>query len=359
MSDIQRWVRPEVLKLSAYHVPESVGMVKLDAMENPYLLPSELQAKVGQLAAEAWLNRYPDPHAKALKQRLRTVFEIPANQDLILGNGSDELIQLLALTLAKPGAMLLGVEPSFVMYRMVAQSVGMQYLGIPLQESDFSLDLPALLAAITTHQPALIFLAYPNNPTGNAFTRADIEQILAVSEGLVVIDEAYHAFAQDSFLPQLAEYPNLLVMRTVSKLGLAGLRLGFLAGNPAWLHEIDKLRLPYNINVLTQAVAEFVLSHHEILDQQAAQLRHERTKLFDTLQDMAHVVAYPSDANFILLRVPQADLVHQRLLQQQILVKNLHHAHPLLHDCLRVTVSTPEENAQFIHALQKSLLGKS
>jgi hypothetical protein len=177
--------------------------------------------------------------------------------------------------------------------------------------------------------------------------------------GLVVIDEAYHAFAQDSFLPQLAEYPNLLVMRTVSKLGLAGLRLGFLAGNPSWLHEIDKLRLPYNINVLTQTVAEFVLSHHEILDQQAAQLRHERTKLFDTLQDMAHVVAYPSDANFILLRVPQADLVHQRLLQQQILVKNLHHAHPLLHDCLRVTVSTPEENAQFIHALQKSLLGKS
>ena len=329
-------------------------MVKLDAMENPYVLPQELRDDIARLVADATINRYPDSGAHGLKQQIREVTGLPQGMDVLLGNGSDEIIQLLAMATAKPGAVLLSVEPSFVMYRMIAAFAGMQYVGVPLTE-DFELDLAATLAAIRQHQPALVFLSYPNNPTGNLFDAAAVAQIIEAAPGLVVADEAYYAFASDSFIPQLARHPSLLVMRTFSKLGMAGLRLGFLAGSVAWLEQLEKLRLPYNVGVLTQLVAKKLLQHHEVLLQQAAQIRESRAWLYDRLVGTVDVRAYPSEANFILFRVTHADKVFEGLKQHGILVKNLHGGHPALDNCLRVTVGTPEENEQFVTALQESI----
>ena len=343
-------IRDEIRALTAYHVPDPDGMVKLDAMENPYRLPQELCRVLGEGVAGAALNRYPDPAARELKLRLRAAMQIPSAMELVLGNGSDELIQMLALAVAKPGAVMLGFDPSFVMFRMIAAFAGMRYVGLPLN-ADFSIDVAAAVAAVERHQPALVFIAYPNNPTGNLFDAGAIARIIAAAPGMVVVDEAYHAFAGASFMPRLAEFPNLLVMRTVSKLGLAGLRLGLLAGHAAWLHHIDKVRLPYNVNVLTQRVAAEVLQHREVLDAQAAAIRSERTRLLTELRRLPEVESYASEANFILFRVTKADQIFSELKQRGVLIKNLHGSHPLLADCLRVTVGTPAENAQFLSAL--------
>jgi len=347
-------LRQEVLALHAYHAPAGTGMVKLDAMENPYVLPQELCAEIGNVVADAPFNRYPDAAARSLKEKIRAVTDLPQGTELLLGNGSDEIIQLLALAVNKPGAVLLGVEPSFVMYRMIAAFTGMQYVGVPLTE-DFALDLQALLDAIRRQRPALVFLAYPNNPTGSLFDADAIAQVVAATPGLVVVDEAYYAFTEASFIPRLADFPNLLVMRTFSKLGMAGLRLGYLAGARRWLEQLEKLRLPYNVGVLPQQVAEILLEHHGVLMLQARQIKEDRAWLYDRLVGTVDVRAYPSDANFILFRVSHAGKVFEGLKQRGILIKNLHGAHPALDHCLRVTVGTPEQNQQFMAALQESI----
>ncbi|MBI4756491.1 MAG: histidinol-phosphate transaminase [Betaproteobacteria bacterium] len=350
----QTLVRPEILALSAYHVPPAAGMVKLDAMENPYRLPAEAARSVGRLAAETELNRYPDPSAAELKSVLRAAMGVPAGAELLLGNGSDEIIQIIAMALARPGATLLAPEPGFVMYRMIATFCGLRYVGVPLAE-DFALDRAAVLAAMGAHRPAVVFLAWPNNPTGNLFDAGDVADIIRAAPGLVVVDEAYHAFAGASFMARLGEFPNLLVMRTLSKLGLAGLRLGLLAGAPAWLEEFDKLRLPYNINVLTQALAAQLLRDPRVLTDQAAAIIAERTVLLTALRGIPGVRAWDSAANFILLRVADAPGVFARLKAQGVLIKNLHGSHAQLANCLRVTVGTPEENARFIETLRQIL----
>ncbi|HLP98553.1 MAG TPA: histidinol-phosphate transaminase [Sideroxyarcus sp.] len=347
-------LRPEVLGLHAYHVPPASGMVKLDAMENPYLLPQNLRDEIAQLVADAAINRYPDAGAQQLKDDIRKVTKLPAGMDVLLGNGSDEIIQLLAMAVAKPGAVLLSVEPSFVMYKMISTFVGMKYVGVPLKQ-DFSLDLPATLAAIERERPALVFLAYPNNPTGNLFDAEAVKLIIEAAPGLVVVDEAYYAFARDSFIPHLSCYSNLLVMRTFSKLGMAGLRLGFLAGPAAWLGQLEKLRLPYNVGVLPQLVAAKLLEHHDVLLAQAASIKQERGKLAAALDAIGGVQTYPSEANFILFRVAKATQVFDGLKQRGVLIKNLNGGHPALADCLRVTVGTPDEDARFIAALQDTI----
>ena len=347
-------IRQEILALHAYHVQPSPGMVKLDAMENPYSLPESIKVELAQAVKNAEINRYPDANAHKLKSTIKAKNGIPADMEVLLGNGSDEIIQLLAMAVAKPGASLMSVEPSFVMYKMIAAFTGMNYVGVPLTE-DYSLDLSVMLQTIRQHQPALVFLAYPNNPTGNLFVEADIEKILEASSGLVVIDEAYYAFADKSYLSRLGRYDNLLVMRTFSKLGMAGLRLGFLAGSKLWLDQLEKLRLPYNVGVLTQTVAEVLLKHHDVLLQQAGQIRQDRAWLFERLVGTVDVRAYPSDANFILFRLSHAATVFEGLKQRGVLIKKLDGSHPALQDCLRVTVGTAEENEKFIKALQESI----
>ena len=347
-------IRQEILSLQAYHVQPSPGMVKLDAMENPYALPEPIRTEIAQAMTLASINRYPDAGAQRLKEKIKAVSGLPANVDVLLGNGSDEIIQLLAMALAKPGAALMSVEPSFVMYKMIATFTGMRYIGVPLTEN-FTLDLPAMLDTIKAQQPALIFLAYPNNPTGNLFERDAIEQIIKAAKGLVVVDEAYYAFASDSFLADLGRYANLLVMRTFSKLGMAGLRLGFLAGNKVWLEQLEKLRLPYNVGVLPQVVAEILLQHHDVLLQQAEQIKLDRAWMLERLVGTVDVHAYPSAANFILFRLPHAAKVFEGLKQRGVLIKKLDGSHPALAGCLRVTVGKAEENELFVKALQESI----
>ena len=259
-------IRDEVRATSAYHVPSAAGFIKLDAMENPFALPADLARELGERLAAVALNRYPPADPAAFKQKLAHAVDLPAGMALMLGNGSDELIHLVIQASAKPGATVLSPWPSFVMYEMSARFDGCRFVGVPLA-ADFALDRAAMLAAIAEHRPAVIFIAWPNNPTGNLFDRATVEAILDVAPGLVVLDEAYLPFAQDTWLPRLGARANLLVLRTLSKLGLAGIRLGYLCGDPAWIEQFDKVRPPYNVNVLTLAAADLMLDHLPVLAQ--------------------------------------------------------------------------------------------
>ena len=353
---ISRLIRPEIRALRAYHVPVAQRSIKLDAMENPYTWPEPMRHAWLAVLKDVELNRYPDPSARELRARLRAAWNVPDGIELLFGNGSDELIQIILLAAASPTATVLAPAPSFVMYSMIATFVGMKFVPIPLAQ-DFSLDMTAMRQAIATHRPAVVFLSYPNNPTGNLFDAVEVENIIRETDGLVVVDEAYHPFCQQSFMDRLSRYDNLLVMRTFSKLGLAGLRLGVLAGAPQWLHEFDKLRLPYNINTLTQVSVRFALDHADLLEAQAAQIRQDRDVLLRALAATPGVHPWPSAANFILFRVEgrSATEVYEHLRARHVLIKNLDTAGGLLKGCLRVTVGTPRENEAFLAALEKSL----
>ena len=347
----EQLVRAEVLAMSAYHVPDARGMVKLDAMENPYPLPPELRRALAERLAQVDLNRYPEPNPQRLRELILRTMGVPAGMDVLLGNGSDDLIQIIALALARPGAAMMFPSPTFVMYSVNAALTGMRAVPVALRE-DFSLDRDAFIARLREERPALVFLAYPNNPTGVLYPQADVEAIVRAAEGLVVLDEAYHAFARASFLPRLAEFPNLVVLRTLSKVGLAGLRLGYLAGAPAWLEQFNKVRQVYNVNVLTEAAASFLLERLDVLEAQAARIRSDRGHLAAALAGMQGVAVFPSQANFVLIRVADAPRAFAALRRQGVLVKNLH---PGLAGCLRVTVGTPDENRILLSALKEAL----
>lgn len=354
---IQKLIRPEILELKAYGVADPGDLIKLDAMENPYPWPPEIKKQWLTMLESVDVNRYPDPAARQLMAPLHAAMGIPREQAILLGNGSDEIIQMILFALAKPGARVLVPAPTFVMYDMIARFADMECISVPVKADDFSLDMPAMQAAIEQHDPAVVFLAYPNNPTGNLFSRSDIEDILKISNGLVVIDEAYHAFASRTMMGAIDEFDNLMVMRTVSKLGLAGLRLGLLAGNKAWCREFDKVRLPYNINSLTQASAEFILKEGDFLARQTEEIKNQRELLFGRMQELGDVKVWPSQANFLLFKAvnKSAETVQDELKQAGILIKSMSKAHPILKDCLRVTVGTPAENTAFFEALARIL----
>jgi histidinol-phosphate aminotransferase len=346
--------RPEVRALSAYHVADATGMVKLDAMENPYQWPETIKREWLETLMDCAINRYPDPEARQLAEKIREINGIAPDSAILLGNGSDEIIQIILMALT-PDATVLSVSPSFVMYRQISLTLGLNYVEVPLSTSDFNLDLSAFLDAMAKHQPAIVFLAYPNNPTGNLFDADNIRHILKKAPGLVVIDEAYAPFADASFMDELGDFDNLLVMRTVSKLGLAGLRLGYLAGKPEIVEQLHKVRLPYNINILTQGSTYFALCHHSIFDEQTATLRQERGGLLERLNRIDGIDALPSAANFILFKTTQTDAtaIFNQLKARKILIKNLSPQGGSLTNCLRVTVGTPEENRLFLEALHQ------
>jgi histidinol-phosphate aminotransferase len=344
-------VRPEILALKAYHVPSAEGMVKLDAMENPYGLPDELRRELAGVLSRAELNRYPAPTPRKLLDALARRMDVPRGMGLLLGNGSDELITMVITALARPGAASMYPSPTFVMYGMSSTFAGMRPVAVPLRD-DYTFDADAFVARMKVEKPAVVFLAYPNNPTGFLYPEADIVKVIRACEGLVVLDEAYHAFAGKSFMPRLAEFDNLVVIRTMSKLGLAGIRLGYLAGRPEWIEQFDKVRPPYNVGVLTQAAALFLLERLDVLEEQAARIRSDRDGLATSLAALQGVTAFPSRANFILMRVPDADRAFDSLKRQGVLVKNLH---PGLAQCLRVTVGTPDENRILLAAMKEAL----
>jgi histidinol-phosphate aminotransferase len=347
-----RIIRPEILALKAYHVADADGMVKLDAMENPYPLPAQMRRELAEQLSRVELNRYPDPTGRKLRELIAKKMNVPAGMEILLGNGSDDLIQIVTFACARPGAAMMFPAPTFVMYAMDAALAGMKPLPCELRE-DYTLDARAFAARVKAEQPALTFIAYPNNPTGVLYPEEDVLAVLRAAPGLVVLDEAYHVFAQKSFLGRLAEFPNLVVMRTVSKLGLAGIRLGYLVGRPEWIGQFNKVRQAYNVNVLTQAAACFVLERLEVLEAQAAQIRADRGALGAALAGLPGVTVFPSEANFFLVRVPDADRAYEALRRQGVLVRNLNG--PALKNCLRITVGTPDENRILLTAMREAL----
>jgi histidinol-phosphate aminotransferase len=351
---LSRLIRQDVQSMHAYAVQDATGLIKLDAMENPHRLPPALQAELGERLGAVALNRYPGSRIDDLRATLARQAGLPAGCALMLGNGSDELIALLAMACDVPGASILSPLPGFVMYAMSAQLQGLMFIGVDLTP-DFELDEAAMLAAIAQHQPSIIYLAYPNNPTANLWDDAVIERIVQATPGLVVIDEAYQPFSSRSYIDRLGRHPNVLLMRTLSKFGLAGVRLGYMMGPSALIAEIDKVRPPYNISVLNAEAALFALAHADVYQAQAADLRAQRQVLVQALAKMPGVKVWPSDANMVLVRVTDAQATFEGMKRRGVLVKNVSKMHPLLAQCLRLTVGTADENAQMLAALQASL----
>jgi len=354
---IAHTIRQDVQSTHGYAIQPSAGLIKLDAMENPFRLPPELQHELGERLGRVAINRYPVQCIADVVAALSRHVGLPAGCRLILGNGSDELIDLLSVACLRPGATILAPLPGFVMYEMSARLRGLGFVGVPLT-ADFELDAPAMLAAIERHRPALTYIAYPNNPTANLFDDAAIDRIVAAvgaQQGLVVFDEAYQPFSSRTRLPSLAASEHVLVMRTLSKFGLAGVRLGYLCGAAPLIEQVDKVRPPYNVSVLNAEATLFALDHADEYARQAAVLRGERSRLLRALAATSGVKPYPSEANMVLVRVPDSAAAFAGIRSRGVLVKNVAALHPLLANCLRLTVGTPAENDRLIDALRESV----
>ena len=350
-------IRQDVQSMHAYAIQDSAGMVKLDAMENPHRLNADLQKALGERLGALALNRYPGERVNELRHALAAYAGMPEGFDIMLGNGSDELISLLAMACDVPGASVLSPLPGFVMYAMSAQLQGLAFHGVPLT-ADFEIDEAAMLAAIAKHKPSIVYLASPHNPTGNLWNDATIEKIVlaqGAQGGLVVMDEAYQPFASRSYIDRITRHSHVLLMRTLSKFGLAGVRLGYMIGPKALVAEIDKVRPPYNISVLNAECALFALEHSEVFAEQAKDLREQRARLLKELAALAGVKPFPSEANMILVRVPDAAKTFEGLKAQGVLIKNVSKMHPLLANCLRLTVGTAQENTQLLAAMKVSV----
>jgi len=354
---LKKVVRQDIQSMHAYAIQPSAGLVKLDAMENPFRLPEHLQRELGERLGRVAINRYPVGCVADVIEALSAYVKLPAGCQLMLGNGSDELISLLALACDIPGATVLAPLPGFVMYEMSAKLQGLKFVSVPTT-ADFELDEAAMLAAIETHRPAITYIAYPNNPTANLFNEATVERIVAAvgrQNGLVVFDEAYQPFSSRTWMSRVVQHEHVLVMRTLSKFGLAGVRLGYMVGAAALIAEIDKVRPPYNISALNAEATLFALEHADEFAAQAEVLRAERAHLQTALKAIAGITAFPSEANMILVRVPDSKKAFEGMRERGVLVKNIAGLHPLLVNCLRLTVGTPEENTLMIDALKASL----
>jgi len=351
---MSRFLRADVQGMHGYAVQPSAGFVKVDTMENPFRLPDALRQALGERLAEVALNRYPAERGDVLRAELAKHANMPADCDIMLGNGSDELISLLTLAADVPGNVVMAPLPGFVMYEMSAKLQGLKFVGVPLTPG-FELDAPAMLAAVRERRPALLYLAYPNNPTANLWNDDVIDALIEAAPGLVVIDEAYQPFASRDSLARLRRHEHVLLMRTMSKFGLAGVRIGYLMGRKPLIAELDKLRPPFNVSVLNCEAALFALEHADEYARQAATIRAERDKLLRELQALPGVKPFPSEANMILARVPDAKRVFEGMRARGVLVKNVSGLHPLLANCIRITIGTPEENPQTLAALYGAL----
>jgi histidinol-phosphate aminotransferase len=347
---IAELVRSSVRALKAYPVDETPVRIKLDAMENPFPLPEKVRREIADRIGQAPINRYPDPSAKTLKQAIGKLWGIRPEQ-MILGNGSDELIQSIVIAFGGP---VLTPVPSFAMYDITPRALSQDVVTVPLTR-EFDLDADAVIGKANQTGAKVLFLASPNNPTGNRYSDSAVRKVLEKVNAAVVIDEAYYSFSGKTFLPHLAKHPNMMILRTLSKIGFAGLRIGVLTASPAVIGELNKVRLPYNINMLSQIAAVTALKHRMVLQKQIDMLLSERTKLYRTMLAMPGVTPFPSETNFILLWTEKnATAVFRALKRRGILVKNLDRPGPLK-NCLRVTVGTPAQNREFLKNLRSCL----
>lgn len=340
--NINKFIRKNIASLSAYQAKDIPCKVKLDANESPFGF--RITEKIIQ---SIQTNRYPDPEAKALKEAIAKDLKI-SPENILQGNGSDELIYYLITTFGGP---VLYPVPTFSMYGIIAQALGEKSIAVSLDQL-FDLDLNRILLEIRKNKPKLIFLSSPNNPTGNCFSADRILKIIeaAAKTSIVVLDEAYQPYASDrGLIPMLRDYEHLVIMRTLSKIGLAGLRVGFLIAREEIIHEVNKVRLPFNLNSFSQAVALEAMKNKIFQRQNTQTIISERGRLFRELSMIEGIQPYPSEANFILFRVAEPDRVYENLLKKGVLVRNMK---GVVDGCLRVTVGTPEENMIFLQALK-------
>lgn len=353
MKDPAEFVRRRIRELSAYHVEPRPCEVVLDANESPYPLPGPLRPKI-EAALKVELNRYPDPEAKALKQVIAAK-EGVREDEILLGNGSDELIQALIASACDPGDRILVSTPTFSMYSLIARYLNADAIDVPLLD-DWSLDISAVIHNIKLGAPKIIFIASPNNPTGAVVERKALEAVIDAAPGLVVVDEAYIDYAKAPAGFPFRERKNVVILRTLSKVGLAGIRLGYMMTDAALVEQVNKVRLPYNINSMIQAIARIAVENwREFLPALDAIVK-ERGRVFEELSRMGGVHPFPSEANFILMRIEgmSAGEVFERLLSDGVRVRWFK-GDPRLGDCLRVAIGTPEENGRFLSALKKAL----
>jgi histidinol-phosphate aminotransferase len=349
MTFIEQWLRSDIKNIDAYHVPVSKDMIKLDAMESPFGVPEDLKVEFLKCIEQSEVNRYPEADPSPLKDTLRSLMDIPDEFGILLGNGSDELIQLLALACSKDD-LIMSFEPSFVMYELVSKYVNLEYFGVQL-DSNFDINLSDALLIIEREKPKIIFIAYPNNPTGNCFDYDAIIEIIKSTNSMVILDEAYYAYSDKSFLSEISNFPNLLVLRTISKIGFAGLRLGLLIGDQETIAQLNKLRLPYNINALTQTSANFLLQDKQRIINNAQIIIEERRRLAHELSLFSKFKVYPSQTNFILVHSEDAYSLHTALKENGILIKGFPKGSKLS-DFIRISVSEPVENNILIDAIR-------
>jgi histidinol-phosphate aminotransferase len=350
--DVTRIVKGEVLDQEAYQIDDRVCRIKLDANENPYSLPEDLSLRLFEYLRSFPLNRYPAPGSPELRRRFAEKFGIGEDM-LIIGNGSDELIQMLLTALPSSGSVLIP-SPTFAMYKISAINTGHEVIEIPLDEA-FDLRTEEILHALAEETPSIVFLSYPNNPTGNCFDGERIEKIIEASDGIVVVDEAYFDFSGNTFLPLLERFDNLVILRTLSKVGLAALRVGILVGQPSLVHELNKVRLPYNLNTLSQAAVHFYIDHEDEFMKQVETIVEGRAGLFRELENIEGIKPYPTDSNFILFScLREKDSVYEKLIERDILIKNFGSS-GILKDCMRVTLGTDDENKEFLRALREAV----
>ena len=353
---ISRLVPERLQKLKPYKTESASGLVKLDAMELPFPMDAAIAESFYRAITEVELNRYPEARPQTIRNLLLAENRLGAEVDVVLGNGSDELIHLLCLMMCKTDrSSVLCPSPTFSVYRIAAEIVGLRYTEIDNSCDDFSLNFGRVMAAIERDEPALIFLASPNNPTGNSISKTEIEAICRESRGLVVLDEAYWRFAGKSLVSLTEIFDNLLVLQTFSKIGFAGLRVGMLFGQRPWIDLIEKIRMPYNVNSLSQVGALFALNNKALIKDSIDVLKKERNWMFDQLNKINSVKVWPSEANFFLIRLAERSgtSTFMQLKNKGFLVKNLTGSHPSLMDCLRVTIGTREENIGFLTALRE------
>lgn len=355
MTFIEQWLRTDIRDIKAYNVPSSKNMLKLDAMESPFGIPENLQSDFLDCLKRAQVNRYPDANAEELNTTIRSLMDIPNDLGVLLGNGSDELIQLLAMA-CNSGDLIMSFEPSFVMYEMISKFTHLNYDGISLNEN-FEIDLDIAVKSITSKKPKLIFIAYPNNPTGNSFDYEVIKEIIKSTDALVVLDEAYYAYSEKSFMDEVSNFSNLVVLRTISKIGFAGLRLGILVGSQGTIEQLNKLRLPYNINILTQASANFLLKEKKYIHNNAKTIIDERGRVFKALSLIPQLTVFPSQANFILVKADNINSLNEFLKSHGILVKSFKDGSELK-NFLRITIGKLQENNTFLDCI-KDYYGKS
>jgi histidinol-phosphate aminotransferase len=346
------YLRPELALVGAYHAEEAPARILLDAKENPYAPPASFLKKAAARLGPAQLNRYPDPQAKALKAAAAAHYGVPASR-IMVGNGSDELLALLCQAAGGHGAKALLPTPTFSMYRLCAKAQGLKVLEEPLGPAWELTE--RFLARAKREKPAIIFLAWPNSPTGNLFDPAAIRRLLALKNTLVVVDEAYAEFCGQSFRPLLPHHPNLVVTSTFSKAwGLAGLRVGFLFAQPGLLAELEKLRLPYNLDALALELAALALKSPRDFAPRWKAVLATRPRLGEGLKALPGATVYPTQANFFLLRHPQAKALNQALLKAGIRVRTLFST-PGMEDALQITVGTDKEVAALLKAARQLL----